>query len=204
MANNGLQWNLKGTVLLACNCDYGCPCNFNALPTNGDCEGGWTWQIEEGEFEGTPLDGLTFSLYADWPQAIHQGNGEAVILIDESADEAQRDAITALTSGQAGGPWAILANTFSKVHGPKFIQHEVDVDANRSSVRIGDAVRLEMEPIRNPVTGAEVNPKVILPEGFVWKDGTLASSAAFEINEGISFAHPGKYAALSPFEYHVP
>ncbi len=29
------SWQLQGTVLVACNCDYGCPCNFNALPTTG-------------------------------------------------------------------------------------------------------------------------------------------------------------------------
>ena len=33
-------WHLSGTVFIACNCDYGCPCNFNARPTHGSCEGG--------------------------------------------------------------------------------------------------------------------------------------------------------------------
>src|SRR6476646_4454560 len=32
---------LNGTVLIACNCDWGCPCNFNAPPTTGTCAGGW-------------------------------------------------------------------------------------------------------------------------------------------------------------------
>src|SRR5215831_7029672 len=40
------KWRLQGTVLVACNCDYGCPCNFNALPTQGKCEGHWTWHVE--------------------------------------------------------------------------------------------------------------------------------------------------------------
>ncbi|MBA2642648.1 MAG: DUF1326 domain-containing protein, partial [Actinobacteria bacterium] len=40
------DWQAKGTVLVACNCDFGCPCNFNAPPTTGDCEGGWTWHFE--------------------------------------------------------------------------------------------------------------------------------------------------------------
>jgi len=41
-----MDWELKGTVVIACNCDYGCPCNFNALPTQGKCEGSWTWHID--------------------------------------------------------------------------------------------------------------------------------------------------------------
>jgi hypothetical protein len=40
------DWRVKGTMLVACSCDYGCPCNFNTPPTTGDCEGGWTWHIE--------------------------------------------------------------------------------------------------------------------------------------------------------------
>ena len=113
------QWNLKGTLIIACNCDYGCPCNFNALPTKGRCEGGWTWHVEQGAVDDTALDGLTFSVYAKWPGAIHQGNGEAVILLDERASAAQREAIGALVSGQFGGPWGILAWTWPTVHGPK-------------------------------------------------------------------------------------
>ena len=27
-----VRWKLSGKVLVACNCDWGCPCNFNALP----------------------------------------------------------------------------------------------------------------------------------------------------------------------------
>jgi len=44
------SWRLTGKVLVACNCDWGCPCNFNARPTTGKCEGGWTWHVEEGSF----------------------------------------------------------------------------------------------------------------------------------------------------------
>ena len=33
MAKVAARWTLTGTVLIACNCDWGCPCNFNALPT---------------------------------------------------------------------------------------------------------------------------------------------------------------------------
>ena len=74
----------------SCNCDWGCPCNFNARPTTGKCEGGWTWHVEEGAYGNVRLDGLTFSVYVNWPGAIHEGNGEALTLIDERADAPQR------------------------------------------------------------------------------------------------------------------
>ena len=91
-----MDWELKGTVIVACNCDYGCPCNFNARPTAGKCEGTWTWHVERGTFGETSLDNLNFTVCVNWPGAIHEGNGEALILVDERADEAQRKAIETL------------------------------------------------------------------------------------------------------------
>ena len=82
------SWRLNGKVLVACNCDWGCPCNFNARPTTGKCEGGWTWHIEEGSYGDIKLHGLSFSVYANWPGAIHEGNGVALLLIDARADAA--------------------------------------------------------------------------------------------------------------------
>ena len=92
----GTPWRLTGTVLVSCNCDYGCPCNFNALPTKGNCEGGWTWHIEDGRFGDVALTGLSFGLYVKWPGAIHHGNGEGVFFVDERADAHQQDAIASL------------------------------------------------------------------------------------------------------------
>jgi hypothetical protein len=102
---------MKGTALVACNCDYGCPCNFNARPSHGKCEGGWTWHVQEGSYGDTALDGLNFSIYVNWPGAIHQGNGEALILIDQQADDRQREAIATLVKGGVGGPWGVPAWT---------------------------------------------------------------------------------------------
>lgn len=198
------EWNLKGTVLIACNCDYGCPCNFNALPTEGDCEGAWTWHIDQGHYGDVTLDGLNFSVAADWPAAIHQGNGEATILIDERGDSRQLEAIQTLLSGQAGGPWTIVGATLTKVHGPNYVPYELDLNAERTTLRAGDVLTLEMEPIRNPKTGAEVHPGATLPEGFIFKEGKFASSKVFRVNDGVSYDHSGKYVAYAPFEYKGP
>ena len=54
-------YRLKGHLLGACNCDWGCPCSFEARPTKGFCEGSYTWHVEEGHYHGTPLDGSTLA-----------------------------------------------------------------------------------------------------------------------------------------------
>jgi hypothetical protein len=201
VATDAARWNLSGTVLIACNCDWGCPCNFNAPPTQGHCEGGWTWHIDRGAFDDVSLDGLNFSVLVQWPGAIHEGNGHALILVDEEADEAQRDAIAMLVGGDHGGPWGVLAWTWPTIDGPRPVRYELELDGRNSRVRAGDAVALELEPIRNPVSGAEVHPGVELPEGIIVKSADLASSRFFRVSNGIRYEHSGRYTAIGSFQY---
>jgi hypothetical protein len=198
------RWHIRGQVILACNCDYGCPCNFNGLPTTGKCEGNWNWHVEEGRYGDVSLAGLTFSVAVNWPGAIHEGGGEALVVLDERADDAQRRAMGTLLSGQAGGPWKIIATTIARVHGPAFAPFEVSVNGFESRVRAGDYVTLQMEPVRNRVTGAAVHPRAVLPEGFVFREGDLGASSDFRVSGPVSFDHTGRYAAAAPFEYQGP
>jgi hypothetical protein len=198
------DWKLKGTVVVACNCNYGCPCNFNALPTNGKCEGGWIWHVDEGSFGDTSLDGLTFSVLVNWPGAIHEGNGEGLILVDERGDDAQRKAMETLLSGEVGGPWGILAWTWPTVHGPKPVAFEVELNGIESRVKAGDSLEVESTTIKNPVTGAEVHPGAVLPEGLVFERGDFGASKVFRVQDGISWDHSGQYTAVAPFEYAGP
>jgi hypothetical protein len=204
MATDRPAWTLTGTVLVACNCDYGCPCNFNARPSRGKCEGGWTWHVEHGAFAAVPLDGLNFSVYANWPGAIHEGNGEALILIDERADSRQRDAIATLVRGEVGGPWGVLAWTWPTIHGPLPVPYEVELNGIATRVRAGGALEVESTTIKNPVTGADVHPAVVLPEGIVVKKADLGCSKVFRVRAGIELDHSGQYTAVGPFEYAFP
>jgi hypothetical protein len=196
-----MAWTLKGQVVVACNCDYGCPCNFNALPSKGKCEGGWTWHVDEGRFDDVDLSGLNFSVYANWPGAIHEGGGEALILVDERADGAQRDAISKLVSGDVGGPWGVLGWTWPTVHGPVAVAYDLHVDGMQTRLRAGDAVDLQVQPVRNPVSGAETRASVELPSGIVFKSADLGASETFIVRDGVSYDHSGQYAAVGPFDY---
>jgi hypothetical protein len=198
------HWTLKGTAFISCNCDYGCPCNFNALPSHGKCEGGWTWQVERGAVDGVPLDGLSFSVYAKWPGAIHEGNGEAVIFLDERADDRQRQAIATLVGGTAGGPWGVLGWTWPRLHGTFPLPYAVSNDGITSRLTAGDALVFESEVIKNPVTGAEVHPGILLPEGIVVKRADLGRSKVFRVSRGVEMDHSGQYTAVGPFEYLYP
>ena len=126
------------------------------------------------------------------------------MLIDEKANEPQRGAVRTLISGAAGGPWGILKNTWIKVHEPRYVPFQVDLADQRSRAKAGSAFELEMEPIKNPVSGAEATPSAVLPQGFISKNLHLAASRLFRVQDGVRYDHSGKYAAVGPFEYSGP
>jgi hypothetical protein len=198
-------WTMKGVLIIACNCEYGCPCNVNGRPTLGKCEGGWTWQIEQGKYGELRLDGLNMGLYANWPAAIHEGNGVATTLIDDRADPSQRDALSALVEGRAAGPWAIFRKTFKELHGPHFVRYEVQTESRLPTVRGGDKLAIETEWIRNPVTKETTHPRLVLPEGLLVKEVALVGSKRFKLDAGeVSYDHSGRYASFGFFQYFGP
>lgn len=198
------SWKIRGNVVLACNCDYGCPCNFNGLPTTGDCQGNWNWRIDEGMYGDVDMAGACFGVVVKWPGAIHEGNGEALVLLDSAMSDAQREAVGTLLSGAAGGPWKIIATTLSAVHGPEVVPMEIVADGVKSRVRAGSALSLDLDSVRNKVTGAESYATVQLPMGFVFKDALLCASSTFRSEGAVALDHSGKYAAVAPFEYAGP
>src|SRR3989304_10491638 len=103
--------------------------------------------------------------------------------------------------GTVGGPWGVLGWTWPTVHGPSPVQYEIEGDGLASRVKAGDAYELELAVIANPVTGAEVHPAAVLPEGIITKRAELGTSRAFRVAGDISFDHSGKYAAVGPFDY---
>jgi hypothetical protein len=193
-------WGVSGNVLIACNCDWGCPCNFNARPSRGYCEGGWIWLIERGHVDDVSLDGLGAALFAKWPGAIHEGGGQAACYIDDRADPAQRSALTRVLSGELGGPWGIFINTYALAE-PAAARFDVQLADHATRARIGSVLELELQTIRNPMTQAEVHPEVILPEGLVVKRGSMAASKVFRLADGVQFDHSGQYAAFGRFDY---
>src|SRR6187431_1076235 len=89
----GPDWRLDGEWIKNCNCAFGCPCDFNARPTHGHCDGLLGMRITTGHYENTKLDGLTFIVTVRFPGALHEGNGQAQPIIDERASPEQREAL---------------------------------------------------------------------------------------------------------------
>ena len=102
------KWAIHGREFTNCNCAYGCPCQFNALPTHGFCQAVVGIQIDKGFHGETSLDGLRVAGIFRWPGPIHLGNGEAMPIIDVRANDKQREALLRIMSGQDTAPGATI------------------------------------------------------------------------------------------------
>lgn len=201
------RWHINGDYILACNCDYGCPCNFNAPPTMGFCEGSGGFQVTEGAYGDVRLDGLKAFMNLKWPGAIHEGGGTAAYYIDESGTPEQREALLKIVSGEAGGmPFEVFASTFSKVLEPRFVKIDFKFAGKDSEATVGGLTKICFEPIRNPVTKAESLAKVLLPQGFVFQEGEQYSLKEYWVKDGeeLDFAYPGKCAELAKVRWEGP
>src|SRR5262249_10855816 len=99
------EWRITGQEVASGNCAWGCPCQFNALPTTGNCEALWALAIERGHFGETKLDGVRVAQVYHFDGAVHEGNGWRRLILDERSTPEQRQAIKALVSGAHGHPF---------------------------------------------------------------------------------------------------
>ncbi len=195
------DWRLEGEWIKNCNCAFGCPCDFNARPTQGDCKGLLGMRITKGHFTDTRLDGLSFFVTVHFPGALHEGNGEAQPIIDEQATPAQREALFGIMSGQnsaEGTLFHIFSLIVTKMHDPIFAPVEFRFDKAGRTARliVPGVLETEVEPIRNPVTGAEHRIQVVMPEGFEHIEGEIASSD-IRSTGAIKFETKGSHSTLA-------
>ena len=175
------NWRLEGEWMKNCTCAFGCPCDFNARPTQGHCKGLLGMRITKGHFNDTKLDGLSFFVTVHFPGPLHEGNGQLQPIIDERATPQQREALFGIMSGQnadEGTLFQICSLIVTKMHDPIFapIKFESNQNARTARLSIPGVLESDVEPIKNPVTGAPHRIRVVMPEGFEHLEGEVASS----------------------------
>jgi hypothetical protein len=177
-------WEIQGRELINCNCSYGCPCQFSALPTKGYCEAIGGIAIDKGHHGDVRLDGTKIAVVLAWPGPIHEGKGRCQPVVDSSASPAQREALLKIMSGQDTEPFAtmfaVFATTYEKVFDPIFtpIDIDIDVDARRGTIRAEGVLEVDGQSIRNPVTGQEHRARIDLPHGFEYELAEVGSGSS--------------------------
>jgi hypothetical protein len=195
------DWHLEGEWIKNCNCAFGCPCDFNARPTHGKCEGLLGMRITKGHFKDVKLDGLSFFVTVRFPGPLHEGNGEAQPIIDEKATAQQREALFGIMSGQnsaEGTLFHIFSLIVTKMHDPVFapVDFTFDKDGRSARLVIPGVLETDVEPIKNPVTGAAHRIQVVMPEGFEHIAAEVAS-ANIRSTGAIKFQTKGSHSSLA-------
>ena len=200
---NGVKWEMEADYLQACSCDYGCPCEFQAPPTRGFCEALAAWRISRGRHGDVALNGLGLGFAARWPGPLHEGNGNAIVFIDEKANDQQREALAQIASGQAGGmPFELIATLLSNVD-IQFVPFEFNISGKNSSARMGQGATMAFEPIKNPVTGDAEGIHVQHETGFLFQGAEVVSAKQCQSSLGgeLDFSWPDKAGFVTQVKY---
>jgi hypothetical protein len=200
------DWMIKGPKIAACNCAYGCPCEFNARPTNEVCEGLEAHRIDEGHFGKMRLDGLVVGARYRWPGAVHEGGGVAQGFIDARATPEQREALLQILSGKEQEPTtpfniygATVARELDLIVAP--VEFSADFKARTGGFRIPGVMEMSLEPIRNPVTGKEHFAVIRLPNGFEFREAEMASGRFNSEGPELGMSHRNCYGFLTYVAY---
>lgn len=200
-----MAWSLEGTYFENCPCDMVCPCTTSGLTMPADaerCQVVLVFHIDSGEVEGVDVSDLTVAMLADTPQVMADGDWRVGLFMDEAASQEQADKLSAVFSGQLGGPMELLSPLIGEMLGMETAPIEYVDDGRRHRVRIGEFVEIEVEDFVPPQT----------PEGEVSKltgvfhpansTLTVAQATASRVNAfGLAFSNTGKNGHSAPFSW---
>lgn len=160
-------WTLEGTYFETCNCETACPCVFLSPPTEGECTVLLAWHVDKGRFGEVPLDGLNVALAVHSPGHMAEVKWKAALYLDERATAEQKQALTQVFAGQAGGHPGRISQHIGEVLGVRSVPIDYRADGKRRSVRVGEVADATIQAIEGPQGDVTVSghPLAIAP-GF--------------------------------------
>jgi len=168
-------------------------------PTKGSCTFAMAMQVERGNLGSVSLDGIAFIVLAMTPEEMGKGNWSVGLVIDERATAEQRDAITAIASGAAGGPMAALSGLIGTFLGVEAAAIRIERSGLKFTVKAGTLVDMgaegakginpnETEPMFLDNTGHPVSNRLALAHasrshvralGLTWDDDSGRNNGHF-------------------------
>ena len=177
-----VDWYVEGVEFGNCICSYGCPCQFEALPTYGNCRGVEVLRIDKGHFGDVDLTGLNIALFYAWPGPIFEGKGQLQAVIDERADEKQRKALETILHGketeEAATHWWVYRAMSDTIHDTLFkpIVYSVNIEARTARAVIPGVLESTGSPIRPPHGGGEHRVRIDIPNGIEFELAEVGSA----------------------------
>lgn len=195
------SWQVSGDYFETCSCDYLCPClyrNLEAQPTKGSCAVALAFHIDKGRYGDVVLDGLNFVVAARSPGRMIEGNWSVGLILDERANQEQQQALSAIASGQAGGPMANLSPLIGQFLGAESQPIDYQKNGKSRSISIPGFLDQALEGVSSPTSPDEplcidntlhpVNPRLALAKatrshmhvfGLDWDDASGQNNGHF-------------------------
>jgi hypothetical protein len=196
-----MSWNLEGTYFETCNCHVACPCVFLSAPSEGECRVLVAWHVDRGKDGAVDLAGLNVAMAIHAPGHMMETKWRAALYLDERASEPQKQALTRIFAGQAGGHPAALASFVEDVLGVASVRIDYRADGKKRSLAIPDVVSAEIEAIEGQA-GGEVtisgHPLCVAPG----EPAVVAKSMRLDYaDHGMSWTISDRNGFYSPFAY---
>ena len=205
------QWRVVGDFLDFCKCSVPCPCTFGQPPTEGDCEGLIGFRIREGSYGDVDLGGLNLVAVMRFEGNIWDEDTRADLgmIVDERADEHQREALQTMFGGQAGGWLKVFAdNVVGNMLGMEIapIELEIDDDLGAWRLRVSGKAAGAAELLTGPTSRPGERLAVHNPPGSEVGPGqgpaTYGTATTDKVDVfGLSWERSGRSSKHIPFEW---
>jgi hypothetical protein len=203
------NWWMKGDWFDVCSCNISCPCGFAQAPTNNHCEGVMAYHIRDGAYGGNVgLAGLNVIAVVVFDGNVwaRESKVSIGIFMDERADDAQREALQKVFSGQAGGWMGIFAELVGEVRGLEFVPIEFEVAEDLAYWRAEIPGRLNAfaEALSGPTTpaGARVQLYNAVGPGQIITWGKTVDNKVDGF--GLQWSWAGQSSKHIPFDWTGP
>jgi hypothetical protein len=128
-AMSSLAWNVQGGKVYACPCEVTCPCDFGSAPSHGSCTVIEGFRIDSGRYGDVNLDGLNAALMIHSPGHMAHGHFRIAFYLDDRANPAQREALSAIFTIKPGGAFARITKAVDQDLGARFVP--ITIESNK-------------------------------------------------------------------------
>lgn len=176
-----MPYRMTGRFFEACDCFVPCPCWFDHDPNEDECTGIVAWQVENGEIDGVDVTGR--SVVSVSQHGGHRGEAHqmrVVLVIDEDANEDQRNVLDKAFSGRLGGPLGELSRLTGDLAAVETAKVEFVAD--------NDAIRLDVPKrigVRSKVVRGSTKRPITIGDGLLatllGSPGTVGRSSRYRL-----------------------
>jgi hypothetical protein len=196
------RWRIEGDYFESCNCDLLCPCllsHAQARPTQGHCDVVLATHISRGNYGSLDLSGLNAVQALTTPAEMSKGNGTLAVYVDNRANDAQRAALEAIFTGNAGGPPSLMSGMIATRLPTKLAEINFSSEGKKFSVSIPGITEVTVEGVIG--VGEEVVWLDNVGHPFSRRLAAAKGAQSHFADHSLSFDNSGRNGHFSPVSW---